>query len=122
MLNTEVLQDRGIVILAPDGKVGRTDFSKAADEVDSMIVSQGRIAGLMIRAQSYENWADFADLVEELRFIERRGVKVDRVAGLSDGNLEKHLPAIAERLGAQEYRHFPFAHREAALEWLESPN
>src|SRR5262245_58891778 len=122
MLNTEVLQDRGIVILAPDGKGGPTDLSNAAEQVDSLIRSQGRIAGLMIRAQSYDNWADFANLVEELRFIERRGVTVDRVAGLSDGNLEKHLPDIAERLGAQEYRHFRFADREAALEWLASAN
>jgi len=120
MLNCEVLPDRGIVILTPDGKVGRTDFSKAAEDVDSLIASRGRITGLMIRAQSYQDWADFADLVEELRFIQRRGVPVDRVAGLSDGNLEKHLPAIADRLETREYRHFPFEDREAALDWLES--
>jgi hypothetical protein len=120
MLQCEVLEDQAIVILTPDGSVGRTDFSGAAEAVDASIEKHGKIVGLMIRAQSYSGWSDFADLIEELRFIQRRRVPIERVAGLSDGNLQDHLPGIAERLGAGEYRHFHFDEKGPALRWLES--
>jgi hypothetical protein len=120
MLQCEVLGDQAIVILTSDRSTEKTDFSAAATAVDQCIEKHGKITGLMIRAESYDNWSQFADLIEELRFIQRKGIPIERVAGLSDGNLEVHLPAIAERLESGEYRHFHFDERGKALEWLES--
>jgi hypothetical protein len=120
MLQCEVLQEKGVVILTPNVSGKGTDFEKAAKAVDACIARKGKLAGIMIRTEGYSDWQDFADLMEELRFIQRRGVPIDRLAGVSQGSLEKHLPALANAFHAREYRHFAYGDKARALAWLEA--
>ena len=62
MLQHELLRDRGILILKPDGALRAEDFTALAAAVDPYIEQNGKLNGLMIEAPSFPGWENFAAL------------------------------------------------------------
>ena len=56
MLRFELLRDKSILILIPDGALRREDFERLALEVDPFLLSKGKLAGLMIHAKAFPGW------------------------------------------------------------------
>ena len=119
MIGFELLPDKGIVVLSPDGPLQEADFKRLADEVDPYIAANGRLTGVMIRAKSFPGWASFGALVSHLRFVKDHHRKIGRIAAVSDDQLLKIMPSIASHFVAAEIRQFPSDQEAQALAWLQ---
>jgi hypothetical protein len=120
MINFELLRDRGILIITPQGPLEKSDFERLAKAVDPFIAEKGKLAGLMIRVDSFPGWKSFGALVSHLRFVGDHHRKIERVAAVTDSKLGEIIPGIVNHLVAAQIRHFGFNEKEQALAWLET--
>jgi len=120
MLHAELLRERGILLISPEGALTSADFRRVGEAVDPYIESQGHLNGLMIHAEAFPGWADFGSLVTHVRFVKDHHRKIKRVAVVSDSAVLKILPAIASHFATAEIRHFAFQDKDRALAWLET--
>lgn len=120
MLNFDLLPDRGVVILKPEGALRAEDFAALAAAVDPYLEQQGALNGLMIDAPSFPGWENFAGLISHLRFVRDHHRRIRRVAVVSDNALLTAGPKIASHFVTAELKSFPAAERAAALTWLEA--
>src|SRR5262245_2096230 len=119
VLRIEVLRDKAIVIITPDGKLEAADFDRLATDVDPLIAARGKLNGLMVHAAAFPGWADVDAFRAHVQFIKARRHNIRRVAVVSDSALLKFAPAVARVLTSAEVRHFAFAEKGVALAWLE---
>src|SRR5262245_48011169 len=120
MRRSEVVRDKGIVIITPDGKLQTADFDRLAAEVDPIISANGMLNGLMVYARAFPGWSDLAAFAAHIRFITGHRGKVRRAAVVSDSALLAWAPAVAKPIVGAEVRHFPAAEKDQALAWLET--
>lgn len=118
MLNHELLRDDGILVLKPSGVLEESDFKMVARELDPYIEERGHLRGLLIEAQSFPGWSDFAAFISHLRFIRDHHRHIARVAAVSDSAFLSIAPRVASHLVNAEVRHFELASRDAAIAWL----
>src|SRR6187200_3508465 len=118
MVDFELLRDDGILVIRPQGSLEATDFQKIAAEVDPYIEANGKLHGLMIDAEAFPGWKDFAALVAHLRFVRDHHRKIEKVAVVSDSTFLSVAPKIAAHFVRADLRHFPQLQRDAALAWL----
>jgi hypothetical protein len=55
MIHFELLRDRGILVITPNGPLDKVDF----DRVDPVIASDGKLAGLVVGTKSFPGWRTF---------------------------------------------------------------
>src|SRR4249919_812320 len=120
MLQHELLRDRGILILKPEGALRAEDFAALAAVVDPYIEQNGELNGLVIDAPSFPGWDNFAALVSHLRFVRDHHRQVRRIGVVSDSPVLTTLPKIASHFESAEVRTFPANDRAAALSWIDS--
>jgi hypothetical protein len=120
MIRHELLGERGILILKPEGALRAEDFTALAAAVDPYIDQHGELKGLMIEAPSFPGWENFAALVSHLRFVRDHHRRVRRIAVVSDSSLLAVVPKIASHFVSAEVRTFGGADRAAALAWVEA--
>jgi hypothetical protein len=119
MLQHELLRDRGILILKPDGALRAEDFAALATAVDPYIEQHGELKGLVIDAPSFPGWENFAALLSHLRFVRDHHRQIRRIAVVSDSPLLAAAPKIASHFVSAQLRSFDAASRAAALTWVE---
>lgn len=119
MISFELLRDKGIAILSPDGALEEADFRRLAAEIDPYIASNGRLTGLMIRVKSFPGWSSFGALISHLRFVRDHHHKIGRIAAVTDDQLLKIMPSIASHFVAAEIRQFPADQEAQAMDWLQ---
>jgi hypothetical protein len=122
MLKHQLLRTEGVLILTPESPLESTDFEKLAQEIDPYIDANGKLHGLMIDAESFPGWKDFAGLVAHLRFVKNHHQKVQKVAVVSDSGFLAFAPKIAGHFVQADLRHFSRSQREDALHWLTGNN
>jgi hypothetical protein len=120
MIQCEVLPDRNIVVVTPEGPLEKADFEQVARAIDPLIAATGKLAGLMIRVQAFPGWRDFAAVAAHFRFVAAHQRRIERVAAVSDSGLLKIVPRIAGVFVHPDIRTFGFAEKDAALAWLET--
>src|SRR5262245_42564322 len=120
MVNSELLKDDGILIIRPAGSLEAADFQKIAQEVDPYIEANGKLHGLMIEAESFPGWKDFAALVAHLKFVRDHHRKIEKIAAVSDSSFLTIAPKIASHFVQAKVQHFAHSQREVALNWLRS--
>jgi hypothetical protein len=120
MLQHELMRDRGILILKPEGALRSEDFTALAAAVDPYIEQNGKLNGLMIEAPSFPGWENFAALLSHLRFVRDHHRQVRRIAVVSDSPLLTAAPKIASHFVSAQVRSFDPAGRAAALAWLKA--
>jgi hypothetical protein len=118
MINCELLREDGILIIRPTGSLEAGDFQKIAREVDPYIAANGKLNGLMIEAESFPGWKDFAALVAHLKFVRDHHRKIEKVAAVSDNSFLSIAPKIASHFVQADVRHFPESQRDGAFAWL----
>jgi len=118
MVEYELLQPDGILVIRPDGPLEAGDFQKIAQDVDRHIAANGKLHGVMINAKSFPGWKDFAAFVAHLKFVKDHHRKVEKVAAVSDNSLMSIAPAIASHFVQADVRHFAHAQADEALGWL----
>jgi hypothetical protein len=118
MVNYELLRDEGILIIRPEASLEASDFQKIAQEIDPYIEANGKLHGVMIDAESFPGWKDFAALVAHLKFVKDHHRKIEKIAAVSDSSFLAIAPKIASHFVQADVRHFPHLQREEALVWL----
>ena len=117
-LRFELLTDNAVLILEPQGELEAGDFEKLSSELDPYISEVGGLRGLMIVAEHFPGWDDFAALASHLRFVKDHHNKIRKIAFVTDDRLLSVLPQIAAQFLVTEARAFPMAERDAALLWV----
>ena len=117
-LSFELMKEQGVLILEPKGELEAADFERLSAEVDPYIDEIGGLNGLMIVAEHFPGWDDFAAMTSHLRFVREHHQKIRRVAFVTAGRLLAALPRISSRFVAAEVRSFPIDQRDEALLWV----
>jgi hypothetical protein len=118
MIEHELNRAEGILVLRPQGQLEAADFEKLAQEIDPYIEANGELNGLMVDAESFPGWKDFAALIAHLKFIRDHHRKIQKVAVVSDGTFLSVAPRFAAHFVRADVRHFSHAQRDEALAWL----
>jgi hypothetical protein len=117
-LSFELIEDKGVLILQPMGELEAVDFERVSAEVDPYIKKAGDLNGLMIVAEHFPGWDDFAALTSHIRFVREHHSKIRRVALVTADRLVSALPRMASRFVDAEVRAFPMDGRDEALLWV----
>lgn len=120
MIQVELLRDKGILIITPQGALAADDFRKVASVADPYIAEKSRLAGLMVRAPSFPGWDNFAALIEHMKFVRDHHRKIERVAAVTDSGFIKVARAVATHLAQPDIRLFGADEEARALAWLET--
>ena len=118
MVDYELLRSEGILVIRPKASLEATDFQKIAQEVDPYIEANGKLHGVMIDAESFPGWKDFAALVAHLKFVRDHHRKIEKIAAVSDSSFLAIAPKIASHFVQADVRHFEHSQMEEALNWL----
>jgi hypothetical protein len=118
MLSYELLRDEAILIVRPESALASADFEAVAAEVDPYVEEHGKLRGLVIEAENFRGWQDFAGLVTHLRFIRDHQKQIAKVAAVTDSEILAILPQIANHFVSAEVKSFDIANRDAALAWI----
>ena len=118
MIKHELMSDEGILIVSPEGRLEASDFESLALEVDPYIEARGHLTGLMILSETFPRWSDFGALVSHLKFVRAHHEKIKRVAAVTDSKFVAVMPRVVDHFISAEVKHFEFADRKAAIEWL----
>jgi hypothetical protein len=119
MIEAKLFREEGVVEVYPSGALKAVDFEQLAALVDPFIEANGALKGVMIVADRFPGWDSFGALIGHVRFVREHHKLVRRVATVSDGATLSLLPQLAKHFVKAEVRHFPFAERDAAMEWLK---
>jgi SpoIIAA-like len=106
------------LIVSPEGRLAASDFARLAEEIDPYIERNGRLHGLMIYTEYFPGWANFAALVAHLKFVKGHQSRIEKVAAVSNSGFIKIMPSVVRRFVKAEVRHFAYADKDKALEWL----
>ena len=120
MIHHELLEDDGILVVSPAGKLEASDFTALAAEVDPFIESHGALRGLLIHTESFPGWDSFAALLSHLRFVRNHHHAIRRVAAVTDSAFLSIVPKVAVHFVGAKIRHFEFSAKAEALAWLKS--
>ena len=118
MIEHELSMDDAILTVSPIKALTSSDFEDLSREVDPFIEEQGPLAGLIIEAETFPGWADFGSLVSHLRFVRDHHRNINKVAGVTDSGFLAILPLVANHFVNAEVKHFEFADKTVALEWI----
>jgi len=117
-LSFDLIEDKGVLVLQPQGELEAADFERLGAEVDPYIEKAGALNGLMIVAEHFPGWDDFAALTSHIRFVREHHSKIRRVALVTSDRLVSALPRMASRFVDAEVRAFPMDGRDEALLWV----
>ena len=120
MVNYELLRPDGILMIRPVASLEAADFQQIAQEVDPYIEANGKLHGLLIDAESFPGWKDFAALIAHLKFVRDHHRKIERVAAVSDSSFLSIAPKIASHFVQAEVTHFAHSQKAEALNWLRT--
>ena len=117
-LEFDLIKDKGVLILEPQGELEAPDFERLSAEVDPYLEGAGLLNGMMIVAEHFPGWDDFAALSSHLRFVREHHRKIRRVALVTSDRLVSAIPRFASRFVDAEVRAFPISGRDEALLWV----
>ena len=118
MIDHEIRQDDGILVLRPHGPLAAADFTAVASLVDTYLEHGGKLHGVFISAKSFPGWKDFAGLLAHLKFVKAHHRDIQKVAIVADGAMADLMPGIVGRFVHAQLQHFDPGHEDAAWAWL----
>ena len=119
MIEFELLQDAGVLIVAPKQALTVEDFQAISRTVDPYISENGKLTGLLLEAPSFPGWDSLGALIEHMRFVRDHHRKIERVAAVTDSTILTIAPKIAEHFAHPEFKVFRSGERAKALAWLQ---
>lgn len=116
-LEYELHEDRSLLILRPHGELEAGDFERVAAAVDPWIEKTGGLSGLVILAEEFPGWDNFAALGSHLRFVREHHAKIRRVAIVTNSRFLAAAPSFARWFVNADLRTFAPQDSEAAIGW-----
>ncbi len=120
MISHTLLRDDGVLLLHPQAPLEAQDFQEIAAEVDPYIAEHGNLPGLMVMAERFPGWRNFAGFRSQVRFVRNHFAKIKKIAAVTDNKLLTTFPRIMAFVLGRKFRRFPYAERETALAWLRT--
>ena len=120
MISHELQRNEGILTLTPIGPLESDDFAALGRVVDAYVSEEGALTGLMIYVESFPGWEDFGALISHFKFLKNNQGDIGKVAAVTDSQFLTIMPKIIDHFVSADVRHFDYADRESALEWLRS--
>lgn len=117
-LSFELVEERGVLIMQPNGELEAADFERLNARLDPYLAEAGLLNGVMIVAEHFPGWDDFAALTSHVRFVRGHQGKIRRVALVTADRLVSSIPRFASRFVGAEVRAFPMQARDEALLWV----
>lgn len=118
MLNVRLDETTGIVSVAPEGTLKKSDFNAAAAAIDPYIEQQGKLNGLFIETKAFPGWDSFGSMISHLRFVRDHHRKIKRVALATDSPIGNFAEHVASHFVAAEIKTFAYNERDQARLWL----
>ena len=59
MIKSELLKDKGVLVVSPIGRLEASDFEHLAEEIDPYIEQNGRLHGLMVYTEFFSRLGGF---------------------------------------------------------------
>jgi hypothetical protein len=118
MVEHELNRADGILTIRPHGRLEAADFEAIARDIDPYIEANGSLHGLMVDAEAFPGWADFAAAIAHFKFVRGHHSKIEKVAVVSDSSFLRVAPRVAAHFVRADLRHFSSADRDAANAWL----
>jgi hypothetical protein len=118
MLQFEILPDREIAIVRPQGSLEVADFERLAADVDALIRERGKLKGVLVDAPVFRGWASFAAFSAHMAFVNEHHRQIERVALVSGSRLLRTGGTAARALLSPELRFFNEGEVEQAMDWL----
>jgi len=116
-LEFELLEDSDVLVLRPHGELEAADFGRLAATVDPYIDKLGGLAGLVVIAEEFPGWDDFAAFISHLRFVREHHSRIRRVALVTSSRFLAVLPRLATHFVEAEVRKFDWDEPDAAIAW-----
>jgi len=120
VIKHRIMEAEGILVLEPMSALSADDFRDLTVSVDTYLTEHLALHGILIHAQNFPGWENFAGLSAHLRFVREHHKKIERVALVTDSPLGTVVPALAKHFVSAQIRHFAYAEFEEALLWLKS--
>lgn len=120
MVSYELIRDKGILVIMPEGPLRTEDFEALGQAVDDYIVSEGALNGVMISAEKFPGWEDFSGFLSHVRFVKDNNRDIDKVAAVTDSAFLSIMPRVVAYFVTADVRHFAYGQREEAMAWLSS--
>ena len=92
MVKHELMAADGILVIRPESSLEASDFQGISQEVDPYIEANGTLHGLLIEAEAFPGWKNFAALIAHLKFVKEHHRKIERVAAVSDSKFFRLPP------------------------------
>ena len=105
-----------ILTVRPGGRLRKEDFLRIKHRIDPVIEDKGAINGLLIVAETFPWWEDFAAMITHLDFVHDHHRKIKKVALVPRDSTFRFLSGIAGHFVQAEIRQFD--NEDAAREWL----
>ena len=118
MIHCELLQDKGVLVLHPEGPLEAADFDLITNKVNTYLAGHGKLHGVVIRAKSFPGWKDFGAMLAHLKFLKDHIKKIEKVAVVADGTLANIVPNIASHFVNAQVRHFDGTREDDAWDWI----
>ena len=118
MLDHELLNDAGVLVVRPKEALSAEDFAALAVKADAYIERTGALNGLMICAEEFPGWENLDGAISHFKFVRDHHRKITRVAIVSDSDLLAALPKLAAHFVNAEVKHFKRDQEANALAWL----
>ena len=120
VLEYTILKPEGILVLQPSKSLSKGDFAGLSAFVDTYLADHASIHGVLIHAEAFPGWENFAGFTAHIRFVRNHHQKIERVALVTDSPVARVAEALAKHFIAAEIKHLPFADYEKALSWLKT--
>ena len=120
MLSHDLRRDEGILVLKPDGPLEAADFETLAAHVDAYLEQNGTLHGVLVQAKSFPGWDSLSALISHVKFVANHHRKIERIAVVTDAEVLKVLPRIADHFVKAEIRQFDAGQSELAMAWIEA--
>ena len=117
-LSFDLIEGKGVLVLHPKGELEAADFERVSAEIDPYIEKAGGLNGLLIDAEHFPGWDDFAAFSSHMRFVREHHSKIRRVAIVTADRIVSALPRMASRFVDAEVRAFAMGERDEALLWV----
>lgn len=118
MITHELLSDRSILIVTPQGPLEKSDFENLAKVVDPYLEREEKLKGLMIYTESFPGWSNFAGFISHMKFVNNHHSSIVKVAAVTDSGILSFLPRIADHFVKAEIKHFNYSDKDEAMSWL----
>ena len=118
MFDHELLADKGVLVVRPQGPLSAKDFAALTADADSYIEDHGALKGLVICAAKFPGWENLEGAVSHFRFVRDHHRKISKVALVSDSDFLAMLPKLASHFVSAEVKGFGADEEAKALSWV----